>query len=320
MNTARNSLIVLAALLVAARGAHAFSFADVQYWVGSGNKQAMLVVDWNNGAASSSVAWGYRWSGTANGMDMLKAIAGSGLIRPAVGEEGSTTPLTGADRRFFLCLDTWWGGTGGAVFGMGYDANNNQSAFLPGVEGIETGHAADPADFYAEGWYMPNWNYSVGLCPGDVNRDGQVGLLDYNVIKANFGLASTNWVKGDVNRDGQVGLLDYNLVKANFGNVSPGDTSLVTWLDSPDGPAGRPLVNGDIDAWIYPGGGVGFIPHAPVAALPPSPPPGVSGGSGIVAIPEPVCLAALLMGGLLLPRRRPRGAQAMDNPPAGCLQ
>ncbi|MCY2926165.1 MAG: hypothetical protein NT031_12125, partial [Planctomycetota bacterium] len=31
----------------------------------------------------------------------------------------------------------------------------------------------------------------------------------------------SSWEDGDVNGDGQVGLLDFNLVKANFGNASP---------------------------------------------------------------------------------------------------
>lgn len=53
--------------------------------------------------------------------------------------------------------------------------------------------------------------------PGDVNLDGQVSLLDYNIIKVNFGATNATWDMGDVNGDGQVGLLDYNVVKVNFG-------------------------------------------------------------------------------------------------------
>ncbi|MCY2927877.1 MAG: Ig-like domain-containing protein, partial [Planctomycetota bacterium] len=63
-------------------------------------------------------------------------------------------------------------------------------------------------------------NLTVAIA-GDVNLDGQVGLLDYNVIKANFGLIGGDWQAGDLNGDGQVGLLDFNIVKAHFGNIAP---------------------------------------------------------------------------------------------------
>ncbi|MCY2927173.1 MAG: DUF2961 domain-containing protein [Planctomycetota bacterium] len=64
--------------------------------------------------------------------------------------------------------------------------------------------------------------YSM-LDPGDVNSDGQVGLMDYNIIKANFGNvygSGTHWGDGDLNGDGQVGLLDFNIVKAHFGHTA----------------------------------------------------------------------------------------------------
>ncbi|MCY2926923.1 MAG: dockerin type I domain-containing protein [Planctomycetota bacterium] len=70
---------------------------------------------------------------------------------------------------------------------------------------------------------------------GDVNGDGQVSLLDYNVIKANFGNAyesGFHWADGDVNGDKQVGLLDFNIVKAHFGHTT-GDGAAVTAVPEP---------------------------------------------------------------------------------------
>ncbi|MCY2924074.1 MAG: dockerin type I domain-containing protein [Planctomycetota bacterium] len=70
-----------------------------------------------------------------------------------------------------------------------------------------------------------NWTVLPGtLHMGDVNCDGQVSLLDYNVIKANFG-GSGGWTSGDVNGDGQVSLLDFNVVKTHFGHTA-GDTGV----------------------------------------------------------------------------------------------
>ncbi|MCY2925354.1 MAG: hypothetical protein NT031_07930, partial [Planctomycetota bacterium] len=57
----------------------------------------------------------------------------------------------------------------------------------------------------------------VHILDGDVNLDGQVGLLDYNIVKANFGMVGGGYLLGDINGDGEVGLLDFNIIKANFG-------------------------------------------------------------------------------------------------------
>ncbi|MEI6490990.1 MAG: hypothetical protein WCO94_00455 [Verrucomicrobiota bacterium] len=50
------------------------SFNDIEYWVGTGANQAGLVIDFHDGAAEQSFAWGFRWDGVATGYDMLTAI------------------------------------------------------------------------------------------------------------------------------------------------------------------------------------------------------------------------------------------------------
>lgn len=51
------------------------SFDDISYWIGAGSNRAAMVMDWNDGTAQQSFAWGYRWNGVASGADMLFAIA-----------------------------------------------------------------------------------------------------------------------------------------------------------------------------------------------------------------------------------------------------
>ena len=51
------------------------SFDDIEFWVGSGANQAVLIIDFNDGQTSESFAWGYRWDGTACGADMILAVA-----------------------------------------------------------------------------------------------------------------------------------------------------------------------------------------------------------------------------------------------------
>lgn len=56
-------------------------------------------------------------------------------------------------------------------------------------------------------------------CPGDVNGDGQVDLIDLNLVLANFGAQTSS---GDANGDGVVNLLDLNLVLSAFGSACDG--------------------------------------------------------------------------------------------------
>jgi hypothetical protein len=62
--------------LVTAR-AEFTGFDSINYWVGSGSNQAAMVIDWNDGTATHSYVWGYRWDGAATGQDMFEAIVGS---------------------------------------------------------------------------------------------------------------------------------------------------------------------------------------------------------------------------------------------------
>ncbi|MCK9329713.1 MAG: T9SS type A sorting domain-containing protein [Candidatus Cloacimonetes bacterium] len=50
-------------------------FSDIAYWIGEGENQAMLVIDWNDESQNPSLAWGYKWNGTANATDMINQIA-----------------------------------------------------------------------------------------------------------------------------------------------------------------------------------------------------------------------------------------------------
>jgi hypothetical protein len=51
-----------------------FTQDDVTYWVGEGENSAVLVIDFNQGDAEESLAWGFRFDGETTGGDMLEAI------------------------------------------------------------------------------------------------------------------------------------------------------------------------------------------------------------------------------------------------------
>ncbi|MFP4351908.1 MAG: PEP-CTERM sorting domain-containing protein [Puniceicoccaceae bacterium] len=76
---------LLATCVLALSGATALngavnSFSDITQWVGTGSNEAALVIDFNDGSATDSFAWGYRWDDpgepvAVSGADMILAIA-----------------------------------------------------------------------------------------------------------------------------------------------------------------------------------------------------------------------------------------------------
>lgn len=137
----RKLMVLLAAIALFASPASAFDFDDIEFWVGTGTNRAGLVIDWNDGKQPVSLARGYRWNGTKTGEDMLAAIAQ-------------------ADSRLYVNVSSP-GGFGVALFGVGYDLNENGFGTNPPlnfVNGISVGSpndnrvASDPADHYREGW------------------------------------------------------------------------------------------------------------------------------------------------------------------------
>ncbi len=56
---------------------------------------------------------------------------------------------------------------------------------------------------------------------GDANRDRQVSILDFAILRSNFGSASGTFSQGDFNYDGQVSILDFAVLRSNFGASLP---------------------------------------------------------------------------------------------------
>ncbi len=132
------------------------SLDDIEFWAGSGTNRAALVVDWRDGAAPQSLVWGYRWNGAADAETMIRAVAGTVVVKEYQGTNVLEI-VHGADPRLFVVLsDQGWSRS---IFGIGYDLDGDGSGFVFGREGrgLETGAAEDPDDHYAEGWFDGNW-------------------------------------------------------------------------------------------------------------------------------------------------------------------
>ena len=148
----------------------AFDFTDITFWVGSGANQAALVIDWKDGKSPQSLAWGYRWDGSATAEEMVSAIAGTTEVRvrgdgdvEGLGTAGTFLETrSGADPRLYTRMSDFGGFK--SIFGIGYDIDDDGGGFISGVESergeadTETGAANDADDHYYEGWESnPSW-------------------------------------------------------------------------------------------------------------------------------------------------------------------
>jgi hypothetical protein len=224
------------AIFASASLAHAaFTFNDVQYWVGTGTNRAALAIDWSDGSPTpTALVWGYRWDGAATGRDLLTAIVA-------------------ADDRLYAKLG---GAPGGevSVFGLGYDANNDGQFAIDddtsfNSQGIaysgpaDLAVSTDPADYYAEGWFTGFWHYgNAATDPFDDGawQDSQHGMASRALTDGawdswtfsptfNFAAFAQNpqaaapplgLSPGDFNADGRVDAADYNVWKGSFGSTT----------------------------------------------------------------------------------------------------
>lgn len=164
------STLVVAALFTNLTAAPITGLDDIQLWYGTGSNRAGLVIDWNDGTATDSFAWGYRWDGAATGEDMFRTIAGALAESPS-----SITPgpaVADGDGDFALSLFI------------------RNFSFGPSVDRIsytEFGGATHNQD--SEGFANGFWSYWNDEGTGDYPAtwtEGPVGFGDRNLADGSW--------------------------------------------------------------------------------------------------------------------------------------
>lgn len=127
MEWTRTPLAAVAGLaMTSAASAIMFDEVDVEAWVGEGENEALMIIDWTDGR---QLAFGYRWGllETATGLDMMEAVSGT---------------IDGLFREWVPGLEEQ------AIFGLGWDLDG---------DGFDI---ADPDDWHEEGWFENGyWGY-----------------------------------------------------------------------------------------------------------------------------------------------------------------
>ena len=57
---------------------------------------------------------------------------------------------------------------------------------------------------------------------GDINEDGIVDILDFDIMSGNFGIPDPVFADGDANLDNSIDLIDFRGIKNNFGCTEEG--------------------------------------------------------------------------------------------------
>lgn len=151
-------LLTLGSLVLTSSGfAQTFGFGDIVNWTGAGQNEAALVMDWNDGTAVHSYAWGYRWNGSATAEQMLRDI-------------------DTADPRLTLGF-TFFNGLGYALTAAEYDLDldgtpeHNEGGFNPGSNGFWDYYVGGPSTS------LPSWSESnFGISSVTLSNDDWEGM------------------------------------------------------------------------------------------------------------------------------------------------
>lgn len=187
--------IVLAAslLLIGTLGVNAQtlvqSFNDIEFWTGSGPNRSALVLQWNDGGTPTSLAWGYRWSGNATGIGMLKAIAGSTTVTAPGNPMTVFETSTGSDSRMVLGMERY--GFGDSLFSISFHDGIQNRTRADWATGYWAYSLFGGSFIYPE--FDANWNF---IGNASYSQSGNVNYSSVNWFTSPIGASDRQLVDG----------------------------------------------------------------------------------------------------------------------------
>ena len=123
--------------------------ADIVYWIGSGENEAIFIVSWDASTLAQSLAWGYRWNGTKTAAQMLTEIDSADTRLTISGiSNGFIDDISYTDATYNLSTELYWCYTidGDWAGGVGSQsiADGNIIEFSDGCGFSSTGYTPVP--------------------------------------------------------------------------------------------------------------------------------------------------------------------------------
>lgn len=161
-------------------------FNDVKFWSGAGTNSSVLVLQFGSSDVPESVAWGYRWSGSATLQDCVFALAGN--------IPGGPSPAVGSDPRlsFDVSYFSYGAVTGYFVNSITYNQVGLPSPWSQSLRTIANNYFVDltyPALYQLAG---------NGTWTGSLFTPASIGMSDMMLTNGSwYGFVQTDEFAGD---------------------------------------------------------------------------------------------------------------------------
>lgn len=154
-------------------------FSKITRWIGEGDKQAALVVKWNDSREERLYVWGYRWTDDADG-------TGAAMLCNVAKNDPNFIILVYGDTPYGAAI----GGVGYDFDGDGFSITKDGEAVEPEEDGtlrttsydFDNYASADEDDLWFSGWYNGYLSYWVCDKTGDMFGYSGVGASGRKLV------------------------------------------------------------------------------------------------------------------------------------------
>ena len=154
-------------------------FSKITRWIGDGDKQAALVVKWNDSREERLYVWGYRWTDDADG-------TGAAMLCNIAKNDPNFIVLVYGNTPYGTTI----GGVGYDFDGDGFSITKNGEAVEPDEDGLlhttsydfDSYVSADEDDLWFSGWYDGYLSYWVCDTPGEAFGYSNVGATGRKLV------------------------------------------------------------------------------------------------------------------------------------------
>lgn len=181
-------------------------FSKITRWIGEGDKQAALVIKWNDSREERLYVWGYRWTEEADG-------TGAAMLCNIAKNDPNFIVLVYGNTPYGTAI----GGVGYDFDGDGFSITKNGEAVEPDEDGLlhttsydfDSYVSADEDDLWFSGWYDGYLSYWVCDTPGEAFGYSNVGATGRKLVDGCVDGWSAVRDMSDMNMGNMIGELYY---------------------------------------------------------------------------------------------------------------